>query len=197
LVEHHLAKPNWQPKQRDGNRGRGHDRDRDYHELPRDNVVFHPSSNRRPNGPRPGNAGVQPVKQGVNGALRAANLRLLLDNAPVREALALVAEVPLERLEAMSQGVLCPDETAFHIERALKLPGKWLDGLNKEVPEHTLELLKHPDKAGLHDDDDFDEGASALPPVMSPASAQPASEVSAVVQSALAPTQAAAHALHE
>jgi hypothetical protein len=58
----------------------------------------------------------------------------------------------------MSQGALCPDETAFHIERTLKLPGKWLDGLNKEVPEHTLELLKNPDRAGLQDDEDPEDG---------------------------------------
>src|SRR5690349_16142218 len=153
LVEHHLAKPNWQPKQRDGNRGRG----RDYRDPPRDNVIFHPTSDRRPDRPRQDNSRPQVVKQGVNGALRAANLRLLLENAPVPEAMALVAEVPLERLEAMSQGALCRDETAFHIERTLKLPGKWLDGLNKEVPARTLHLLRNPDQAELQDDEDIDE----------------------------------------
>ena len=128
----------------------------------RDDVVLHIGSNGRSEGPRQSNFKPEVPKQGVNGALRAANLRLLLDKAPVREALALVAEVPLDRLEAMSRGALCPDETAFHIERALKLPGKWLDGLNKEVPERTLELLKHPEKAGLHEDDADDEAASVL-----------------------------------
>ena len=128
----------------------------------RDGVVLHIASNGRSEGPRQNNFKPELPKQGVNGALRAANLRLLLDKAPVREALALVAEVPLERLEAMSRGALCPDETAFHIERALKLPGKWLDGLNKEVPERTLELLKHPEKAGLHEDDVDDEAAPVL-----------------------------------
>jgi hypothetical protein len=123
--------------------------------------------------------------------LRAANLRLLLENAPVPEAMALVAEVPLERLEAMSQGALCPDETAFHIERTLKLPGKWLDGLNKEVPARTLHLLKNPDQAELQDDEDFEENSTALSTVVSRASAQPASESSAVSQPA--PAQAAAH----
>ncbi|MGO8154807.1 hypothetical protein AB9F36_33895, partial [Rhizobium leguminosarum] len=78
----------------------------------------------RPSGrPRQDKGAPQVAKQGVNGALRAANLRLLLDHAPVPEALSMAAEVPLERLEAMSRGALCPDETAFHIERALKLPG--------------------------------------------------------------------------
>jgi hypothetical protein len=189
LVEHPLAKTNWQAKQRDGNRGRGHD----YREPPRDNVVFHPASNRRPNGPRQGD--VRPAKQGVNGALRAANLRLLLEKAPLPEVLALVAEVPLERLEAMSQGALCPDETAFHIERALKLSGKWLDGLNQEVPARTLELLKNPDRAGLLDDEDLEDASPALP-VVSPASAQPASGVSVIPQPASAPTQAAAQDPH-
>jgi transcriptional regulator with XRE-family HTH domain len=183
-----LAKPNWQPNQRDGNRGRG----RDYRDPPRDNVVFYPTSDRRPDRPRQDNSKPQVVKQGVNGALRAANLRLLLENAPVREAMALVAEVPLERLEAMSQGALCPDETAFHIERALKLPGKWLDGLNKEVPARTLELLKDPDRAELQHDEDIEDGSPALS-VLSSASAQPASEVSGAAQAAPAPTQAVAH----
>jgi hypothetical protein len=130
----------------------------------------------------------------VNGALRAANLRLLLESAPLREALALVAEVPLERLEAMSRGALCPDETAFHIERTLELPGKWLDGLNQTVPERTLELLKNPDRAGLHDD--FEETSPALPAVVTLASRQPAPEVSAAPQPAPAPTQMSAHDTH-
>ncbi len=156
----------------------------------RDNVVLHPASNRRPGGPRQDNSKPQIAKQGVKGALRAANLRLLLDNAPVREALALVAEVPLERLEIMSQGALCPDETAFHIERTLKLPGKWLDGLNKEVPGRTLDLLKNPDQAGLQDDEDFEDGSPALAPVVK------AAEVSVVAQPAPAPAQAAAHSPH-
>ncbi|WP_156901707.1 helix-turn-helix domain-containing protein [Azohydromonas australica] len=185
-----MAKPNWQPKQRDGNRGRG----RDYPDPTRDNVIFHPTSNRRPDRPRQDNK--PPVaKQGVKGALRAANLRLLLENAPVPEAMALVAEVPLERLEAMSQGALCPDETAFHIERTLKLPGKWLDGLNKEVPARTLHLLKNPDQAELQDDEDFEDGSPAVP-VVSPASAQPVTEVAAVAQAAPALTQATAHDPH-
>jgi transcriptional regulator with XRE-family HTH domain len=157
----------------------------------RDHVVLQLASSRRPSGPRQDNAKPQVVKQGVNGALRAANLRLLLEHAPVREALALVAEVPLERLEAMSQGALCPDETAFHIERTLKLPGKWLDGLNQTVPERTLELLKHPDKAALHDDDlDDDAPAVAAAPV------RPAGMLSAVTPAASQLTQVATnHAL--
>lgn len=183
-----MAKPDWTSKRRDGDRG--HNRDRNVHEPMRDNVVLHLASNRRPGGPRQDNSKPQIAKQGVKGALRAANLRLLLDNAPVREALALVAEVPLERLEIMSQGALCPDETAFHIERALKLPGKWLDGLNQEVPERTLELLKNPDQAGLQDDEDFEDASPALAPVVK------AAAVSAVAQPAPAPTQAAAHAPH-
>jgi hypothetical protein len=191
LVEHHLAKPNWQPKQRDGNRGRG----RDYPDSPRDNVIFHPSSNRRPDRPRQDNAKPAVAKQGVKGALRAANLRLLLENAPVPEAMALVAEVPLERLEAMSQGALCPDETAFHIERTLKLPGKWLDGLNKEVPARTLHLLKNPDQAQLLDDEELDEDSTTVMPVVSTASGQPTSEGSVVSQAAPAPAKTAAHAL--
>jgi hypothetical protein len=186
-----LAKPDWQSKRRDGDRGRN--RDRNVHEPMRDNVFIHPASNRRPGGARQDNSKVQVPKQGVKGALRAANLRLLLENAPVREALALVAEVPLERLEAMSQGALCPDETAFHIERTLRLPGKWLDGLNKEVPQRTLELLKNPDRAELHDDEDIEEGASALPPEVSPASAQPTSEGAADRQPAPTDKQAAGH----
>jgi hypothetical protein len=161
----------------------------------RDNVVVHPASSKRPNGRRQDNSNVQVAKQGVRGALRAANLRLLLEKAPLPEVLALVAEVPLERLEAMSQGALCPDETAFHIERALKLSGKWLDGLNQEVPARTLELLKNPDRAGLQDDEDFEDGSPALP-VVSPASAQPASGVSAVPQPASALTQAAVQDPH-
>jgi hypothetical protein len=189
-----LAKPDWPSKRRDGDRGRN--RDRNVREPLRDNVILHPASNRRPSGPRQDNSKAQVAKQGVKGALRAANLRLLLENAPVREVLALVAEVPLERLEAMSQGALCPDETAFHIERTLKLPGKWLDGLNKEVPERTLDLLKNPDRAGLHDDEDFEDGSPALAPVVNAASAQPAAEVSAVPPPAPAATQAAAHAPH-
>lgn len=156
----HLAKPDWQTKRRDGSRGPG--RAQGSRDPMRDGVVLHIGSNGRSEGPRQNNFKPELPKQGVNGALRAANLRLLLDKAPVREALALVAEVPLERLEAMSRGALCPDETAFHIERALKLPGTWLDGLNKEVPERTLELLKHPEKAGLHEDDVDDEAASVL-----------------------------------
>jgi hypothetical protein len=165
------------------------------HAPMRDNVVVHPASSKRPNGRRQDNSNVQVAKQGVRGALRAANLRLLLEKAPLPEVLALVAEVPLERLEAMSQGALCPDETAFHIERALKLSGKWLDGLNQEVPARTLELLKNPDRAGLQDDEDFEDGSPALP-VVSPASAQPASGVSAVPQPASALTQAAAQDPH-
>jgi transcriptional regulator with XRE-family HTH domain len=184
-----LAKPDWQTKRRDGDRG--HSRARDYREPMRDHVVLQLASSRRPSGPRPDNSKPQVVKQGVNGALRAANLRLLLEHAPVREALALVAEVPLERLEAMSQGALCPDETAFHIERTLKLPGKWLDGLNQEVPERTLELLKHPDKAGLHDDD-FDEDVSAAPSEEASAPAQSAAVLSAVTPPASGPVQATA-----
>lgn len=181
-----MAKPDWQPKQRD----RGRSRDRGYREPVRDNVILHPASNPRPKGPRQDNAKVQVAKQGVNGALRAANLRLLLEHTPVREALALVAEVPLERLEAMSQGALCPDETAFHIERTLKLPGKWLDGLNKEVPARTLDLLKNPDQAALHDEDDLDEGSPDPLPVVNPTSAQPAAAAAAVPQPAPVPTQA-------
>jgi hypothetical protein len=123
-------------------------------------------------------------------------LRLLLGTVPVPEALALVAEVPLERLEAMSQGALCPDETAFHIERALKLPGKWLDGLNQEVPARTLDLLKNPDRAGLQDDEDLDDGSPALASVAAPVSAQPVSEASAAAQPVSALTQAAAHDPH-
>ncbi len=191
LVEHHLAKPNWQPKQRDGNRGRG----RDYPNPTRDNVIFHPTSNRRPDRPRRDNAKPQVAKQGVKGALRAANLRLLLENAPVPEAMALVAEVPLERLEAMSQGALCPDETAFHIERTLKLPGKWLDGLNKEVPARTLHLLKNPEQAELQDDEDVEEDAASSSPVVSPASAQqPAAQGAAAFQPAPASTKLAPQA---
>ncbi len=181
-----MAKPDWQPKQRD----RGRSRDRGYREPVRDNVILHPASNPRPKGPRQDNAKVQVAKQGVNGALRAANLRLLLEHTPVREALALVAEVPLERLEAMSQGALCPDETAFHIERTLKLPGKWLDGLNKEVPARTLDLLKNPDQAALHDDDDLEEGASDPLSEENLTSAQPAAAAAAVPQPAPVPTQA-------
>jgi transcriptional regulator with XRE-family HTH domain len=174
-----LAKPDWSSKRRDGDRGRN--RDRNIREPLRDNVIPHPASNRRPGGPRQDNSKVPVAKQGVKGALRAPNLRLLLETAPVREALALVAEVPLERLEAMAQGALCLDETAFHIERALKLPGKWLDGLNKEVPERTLELLKHPDQAGLHDDD-LDEDPSTAPPVVATAPVQPTEVISAATQ---------------
>ncbi len=186
-----MAKPNWQPKQRDGNRGRG----RDYHDSPRDNVIFHPTSNRRPDRPRQDNAKPQVAKQGVKGALRAANLRLLLENAPVPEAMALVAEVPLERLEAMSQGALCPDETAFHIERTLKLPGKWLDGLNKEVPARTLHLLKNPEQAELQDDEDVEEDVAPSSPVVSPASAQqPAAQGAATSQPAPASTKLAPQA---
>ncbi|WP_157269130.1 helix-turn-helix domain-containing protein [Azohydromonas aeria] len=181
-----MAKPDGQLKRRDGERG--HNRARDYREPMRDHVVLHLASGKRPSGPRQDNSKPQVVKQGVNGALRAANLRLLLEHAPVREALALVAEVPLERLEAMSQGALCPDETAFHIERTLKLPGKWLDGLNKAVPERTLELLKHPDKAALHDED-FDEDATA--------STAAAASVAPVLPAGIAPasgrTQAPLH----
>ncbi len=167
-----MAKPDWQPKHRNGDRGRS--RDRGPREPVRDNVLLHPASNPRSKGPRQDNSKAQVAKQGVNGALRAANLRLLLEHAPVREALALVAEVPLERLEAMSQGALCPDETAFHIERTLKLPGKWLDGLNREVPTRTVDLLKNPDKVALHDDDDLDEASPEPLPTLSHASAQPA-----------------------
>jgi hypothetical protein len=188
-----LAKPDWQSKYRDGDHGRN--RDRGVRAPMRDNVVVHPASSKRPHGGRQDNSKVQVAKQGVRGALRAANLRLLLENAPVREALALVAEVPLERLEAMSQGALCPDETAFHIERTLKLPGKWLDGLNQEVPARTMELLKNPDQVERQDDEDFEEGATALSPVVNPASAQPSSEGSAVSQPSPAPVQAAAHDL--
>jgi hypothetical protein len=156
---------------------------------------LHPASSKWPNGPRQDNSKVQVAKQGVNGALRGANLRLLLEKAPLREALALVAEVPLDRLEAMSHGALCPDETAFHIERTLKLPGKWLDGLNKEVPERTLDLLKNPDRAGLQDDDDFEEGFPAS--MVASVSTQPAPTVSVASQPAPAPTQTPAHDTHD
>jgi transcriptional regulator with XRE-family HTH domain len=188
-----LAKPDWQPKRRDGDRG--HSRARDYREPMRDHVVLQLASSRRPSGPRQDNAKPQVVKQGVNGALRAANLRLLLEHAPVREALALVAEVPLERLEAMSQGALCPDETAFHIERTLKLPGKWLDGLHQTVPERTLELLKHPDRGARHDDD-FEDDAPAEPSMVAAAPAGPAVVLSAVTAAASQlPQVATDHAL--
>jgi hypothetical protein len=183
-----LAKPDWPSKRRDG------DRDRNVREPLRDNVVMYPGSSRPSRGPRQDHSKPQIAKQGVKGALRAANLRLLLGTVPVPEALALVAEVPLERLEAMSQGALCPDETAFHIERILKLPGKWLDGLNKAVPERTLELLKNPDRAGLHDDEDFEDGSATLAPVVNAAAALPAAEVSAAAPPVPAPTPAAAHA---
>lgn len=183
-----MAKPDWQLKHSD----RGRSRVRDYREPMRNDVVLHLASNKRPNGPRPDNSNPQLPKQGVNGALRAANLRLLLEKAPVREALALVAEVPLERLEAMSRGALCPDETAFHIERALKLPGKWLDGLNKEVPERTLELLKHPDEARLHDED-FDEEMLAAPAVAAAAAVQSAAGLSVVIRPESGLAQAPIH----
>lgn len=147
----------------------------------RDDVVLHIGSNGRSDGPRQNSFKPPSPQQGVNGALRAANLRLLLDKAPVREALALVAEVPLERLEAMSRGALCADETAFHVERALNLPGKWLDGLNKEVPEGTLELLRHPEKAGLHEDDGDGEAAS-MPSVAASDPLRSAGVISAVLQ---------------
>ncbi|WP_157119020.1 helix-turn-helix domain-containing protein [Azohydromonas lata] len=147
----------------------------------RDDVVLHIGSNGRSDGPRQNSFKPQSPQQGVNGALRAANLRLLLDKAPVREALALVAEVPLERLEAMSRGALCADETAFHVERALNLPGKWLDGLNKEVPEGTLELLRHPEKAGLHEDD-VDGDAASMPAVAASDPLRSAGVISAVLQ---------------
>ena len=174
-----MAKPDWPSKRRDGDRGRN--RDRNVREPLRDNVIMHPTSTRRAGGPRQDNSRPQVAKQGAKGALRAPNLRLLLETAPVPEALALVAEVPLERLEAMAQGALCLDETAFHIERALKLPGKWLDGINKEVPERTLELLKHPDQAGLHDDD-LDEEPSTAPSVVATAPVQPTNMISAATQ---------------
>jgi transcriptional regulator with XRE-family HTH domain len=88
----------------------------------------------------------------------------------------------------MSQGALCPDETAFHIERTLKLPGKWLDGLNQAVPERTLELLKHPDKAALHDDD-FDEDVLTAPSVVAPAPASSTAALSVVTPPASGATQ--------
>ena len=181
-----MAKPDWPSKRRDSDRGRN--RDRNVREPLRDNVIMHPASNRRGSGPRQDNAKPQVAKQGVKGALRAPNLRLFLETAPVRETLALVAEVPLERLEAMSQGALCLDETAFHIERALKLPGKWLDGLNKEVPERTLELSKHPDQAGLHDDD-FDEEPPTAPSVVAIAPVRSADVIPAATQQEPDPQQ--------
>jgi hypothetical protein len=119
-------------------------------------------------------------------------LRLLLEHAPLPEVLALVAEVPLERLEAMSRGTLCPDETAFHIERALRLPGKWLDGHHKEVPARTLELLKNPDEAGLRDED-FDEDSPISLPVVPSPPAQPTAALAADTQPELTPAQVPVH----
>ncbi|MDZ5455079.1 helix-turn-helix domain-containing protein [Azohydromonas lata] len=167
-------------KRRDSSRDRG--RAQSSRAPMRDDVVLQIGANGRSEAPRQSNFKPPVPKQGVNGALRAANLRLLLDKAPVREALALVAEVPLERLEVMSKGGLCPDETAFHIEKTLKLPGKWLDGLNREVPERTLELLKHPEKAGLNDDDVDDEAASVPAVAAAAAPSRSASATSALPQ---------------
>jgi hypothetical protein len=94
----------------------------------------------------------------------------------------------------MSQGALCPDETAFHIERTLKLPGKWLDGLNKEVPGHTLELLKNPDRAVLQDDEDLEDGFAASATV-EPSSMAVTTKGAETAQAAAGPAVDAAQAL--
>lgn len=131
--------------------------------------VFEPALASRPSGPRQGDSKVALVKQGVRGALRAKNLRLLLDAAPAPEDLALLAEVPRERLQNMASGALCSDETAYHLEQQLELPSGWLDRVNSAVPARYLELLAHPPL--LDEEDSGPAGAAepALPPTLQPA----------------------------
>lgn len=123
---------------------------------PRRPDVFEPALSNRPTGPRHGDSKVELVKQGVRGVLRSKNLRLLLDAAKAPEDLALLAELPLERLQNMASGALCSDETGYHLEQQLQLPSGWLDRNNTEVPSRFLALLANPnlsldDLEAVHD----------------------------------------------
>lgn len=113
--------------------------------------VFEPALSNQPSGPRQGDSKVALVKQGVRGALRSKNLRLLLEAANAPEVLAVVAEMPLERLQNMAEGALCSDETAYHLEQQLELPSGWLDRMNSAVPENYLTFLANPNRQ--HEDD--------------------------------------------
>lgn len=130
-----LAKPYWHPSRR--------------------SEVFESAVSNKPSGPRQGDSKVQLVRQGVRGALRAKNLRLLIEAAPAPENLAMLAELPLERLFNMADGALCSDETAYHLEQQLRLQSGWLDRNNHGVPEEVRERLKRPDE--VHADEDNQE----------------------------------------
>ena len=124
--------------------------------------VFKPALSNQPSGPRQGDSKVALVKQGVRGALRSKNLRSLLEAANTPEVLALLAEMPLERLQNMAEGALCSDETAYHLEQQLELPSGWLDRMNTAVPESYLNLLANPTR---QTDDDTSPSAGAHIPM--------------------------------
>ncbi len=137
--------------------------------------TFVPAISSRPTGARQGDSKVQHVKQGVRGAFRGKNIRLLLGNSPAPENLAVLAEVPLDRLQLMADGALCSDETAYHLEQQLRLPTGWMDRDNSGVPGDLVQRLKNPDEARLAEEYDDPPSASVAvsKPVAPPALAAP------------------------
>jgi hypothetical protein len=130
---------------------------------------FQPAITNRPSGPRRGDSKVEHIKQGVHGALRAKNVRLLLSQAAAPEDVAQVAQVSLERLQAIADGAFCSDETAYHIEQQLKLTSGWLDRSNHGVPSDAMELIKNPVLAG--DDEPTEPVRMSAPARLAPAPA--------------------------
>jgi hypothetical protein len=134
-------------------------------------AVFEPALSNSPSGPRQGDSKVELVKQGVRGALRSKNLRLLLEAATAPEILAMVAEVPLDRFQNMAAGALCTDEMAYHLEQQLELESGWLDKMHSAVPENYLALLANPQRA--HDEESSSHTV-VEPPQPRPTSNKPA-----------------------
>jgi hypothetical protein len=128
------------------------------------------------------------VTQGVRGALRSKNMRLLLDAAKAPEDLALLAEMPLERLQNMAAGALCSDETTYHLEQQLELPSGWLDRMNSTVPENYLTSLANPQR---HlQDEDAPSSSSAPAPVGTDVSATASSAAPETVPQGSGPAPA-------
>ena len=168
---------------------------------PRRPDVFEPALSNRPTGPRHGDSKVELVKQGVRGVLRSKNLRLLLDAAKAPEDLALLAELPLERLQNMASGALCSDETGYHLEQQLQLPSGWLDRNNTEVPSRFLALLANPnlsleDLEAAHEGPATQEAVAKQETALVPVSTQsaPESVASAPAQESVATPAASAPA---
>lgn len=151
--------------------------------------VFRPALSNQPSGPRHGDSKVALVKQGARGALRSKNLRLLLEAAVAPEVLAVLAEMPLDRLQNMAEGALCSDETAYHLEQQLDLPSDWLDRMNSAVPENYLTLLANPNNRQPDDDTAQSSGSHAQISAASTATASPSTATQAPIPASPAPAK--------